>query len=96
MEQTGKSWELVLINDGPREQDWFDARPGEDPLQVADTLGRPMAILRMGARIPENAARPSLQFLYNCPPFRNLPKRRQAMPNQPQLKLKIPLPAKKN
>lgn len=79
----------------PREQDWFDTRPGEDPLQVADTLGRPMAILRMGGRIPKDLTRPSMQFLYNCPPFRNLPKRRRAMPNQPQLKLKIPPPAKK-
>ena len=34
------------------EQPWMEARPGDDPLVVADTLGRPVAILRIGGRIP--------------------------------------------
>jgi len=34
----------------PGKQEWFDARPGEDPLQVADVLGRPVAIVRIGGR----------------------------------------------
>ncbi|GAG51372.1 unnamed protein product, partial [marine sediment metagenome] len=33
-------------------QNWFEAAPGQDPLAVADGLGRPVAILRMGARLP--------------------------------------------
>ena len=42
----------------PRAQDaklqrYFEVAPNEDPLFVADTLGRPMAILRMGSRIPD-------------------------------------------
>ncbi|WP_146442756.1 hypothetical protein [Botrimarina colliarenosi] len=31
-------------------QQWFEARPGDDPLVLADQLGRPVAILRIGAR----------------------------------------------
>ena len=34
-------------------QSWFEVGPGRDPLAVADELGRPVAILRMGARVPE-------------------------------------------
>jgi len=49
------------------EQPWIEARPGEDPLVVADHLGRPMAILRMGGRVPDNN-RPSDVFLYGSPP----------------------------
>src|SRR5690606_35288930 len=34
------------------EQPWIEARPGDDPLVMADALGRPMAILRLGGRTP--------------------------------------------
>jgi hypothetical protein len=34
------------------EQPWVESRPGEDPLVMADHLGRPMAILRFGGRTP--------------------------------------------
>lgn len=37
----------------PREQRYFDVGPGEDPLYVADQLGRPMAIVRLGSRVPD-------------------------------------------
>jgi hypothetical protein len=37
----------------PELQDYFDTPAADDPLQVADRLGRPMAILRMGSRIPD-------------------------------------------
>ncbi len=37
----------------PELQDYFEAPPQDDPLQVADRLGRPMAILRMGSRVPD-------------------------------------------
>ena len=33
-------------------QPYFDVPGGQDPLQVADGLGRPLAILRMGSRVP--------------------------------------------
>lgn len=35
-------------------QNGFDAAPGENPLEVADRMGRPMAILRMGGWLPIN------------------------------------------
>lgn len=35
------------------EQRSIDAGPGNDPLIAADKLGRPMAIVRIGARIPD-------------------------------------------
>jgi hypothetical protein len=34
------------------EQPWAEAPQGADPLVVADQLGRPVAILRIGARVP--------------------------------------------
>lgn len=34
------------------EQPWVEARPGDDPLVMADHLGRPMAIFRIGGRTP--------------------------------------------
>lgn len=44
-------------------QPWFEARPGEDPLDIADHLGRPVAILRIGGRVPETN-QPNSAFLY--------------------------------
>ncbi len=49
-------------------QGWFDVGPGKDPLAVADVLGRPMAIVRLGGRVPEQQEDPDLGFLYGCPP----------------------------
>lgn len=45
---------LALPMNEPDQQRWVEVRPGEDPLATADTLGRPMAILRMGSRVPES------------------------------------------
>lgn len=50
-----------------QEQPWVEARPGEDPLQIADHLGRPMAILRLGGRLPDDT-QPDAAFLYGAPP----------------------------
>jgi hypothetical protein len=48
-------------------QRWFETRAGENPLEVADRLGRPIAILRMGGRVPD-ASGPDQKFLYGSPP----------------------------
>ena len=69
-------------------QEWFDVPEGKDPLQVADTLGRPVAILRIGAREPQNQLEPGMQFLYGCPPLR-----RPRMPAAPRQTLPTPPPA---
>lgn len=49
------------------EQPWIEARPGEDPLVMADHLGRPMAILRLGGRVPGNN-QSNAAFMYGAPP----------------------------
>jgi hypothetical protein len=49
------------------EQSYFEVRPTDDPLEVADRLGRPVAILRLGGRLPD-ATGPDARFLYGSPP----------------------------
>lgn len=39
----------------PRLQRYFEIHPNDDPLEVADRLGRPMAILRLGSRVPDSS-----------------------------------------
>jgi hypothetical protein len=34
---------------------------------VADQLGRPMAILRIGGRVPTNSEQPGAEFMYHSP-----------------------------
>ena len=46
---------------------WFDAPAGHNPLEVADQLGRPVAILRLGSRVPETTE-PNAKFVYDSPP----------------------------
>lgn len=54
-------------------QQWFEARQGDDPLVVADTLGRPIAILRIGSRAPSGwsegpgCIEPPVEFYDNVP-----------------------------
>lgn len=50
------------------EQRYFDVGVADDPLKTADELGRPMAILRMGSRVPDynQVAR---RFSFGMPPF---------------------------
>jgi uncharacterized repeat protein (TIGR01451 family) len=49
----------------PKSQNWFDTAPGQDPLAIADGLGRPVAILRLGARVPNQDP----GFFFGSPPF---------------------------
>lgn len=49
------------------QQPWFDVLPDEDPLEVADELGRPLAIVRLGSRTPA-AEGPDAQFFFGSPP----------------------------
>lgn len=51
------------------QQEWFDAGPGVNPVQEADRWGRPLAIVRMGGRVPDDRRGPDMQFLGGCPPF---------------------------
>jgi len=44
----------ALPVDEPDEQQWVEAPRGADPLAVADEMGRPVAILRIGGRHPSS------------------------------------------
>jgi hypothetical protein len=51
-------------------QSWFEVEPGRDPIQVADAMGRPMAIIRLGARTPSrNGGMIDPSFSFGEPPF---------------------------
>ncbi len=52
----------------PDEQRYFEVRPSDDPLEVADRLGRPVAIIRLGGRLPD-ATGPDEKFLFGSPPL---------------------------
>jgi uncharacterized repeat protein (TIGR01451 family) len=57
----------LAVQGGPRDQRVRTIKSG-DPLKVADRLGRPMAILRMGSRVPEIDAGTG-NFIYGNPPI---------------------------
>jgi hypothetical protein len=76
----------------PGEQLWHDAGAHANPLEVADQLGRPVAIIRIGSRVPDESQGPDYQFMYGYPKwlyfgttappalFRTAPKPTQPMP----------------
>ncbi len=47
---------LPIAQPAKGEQSWVEAPPGADPLVEADKRGRPIAILRIGSRVPSAAA----------------------------------------
>jgi hypothetical protein len=59
--------------DTPGFQRYFDVASGEDPLKVADRLGRPLAILRMGSRTPDVTGATG-QLAIVSPPLQKLTK----------------------
>ena len=66
------------VRENDQTQRVFDVARRQDPLQAADQLGRPMAIVRIGSRVPE--PNESELFYYGTPPFQPLtpPKERAA------------------
>jgi hypothetical protein len=70
------------VDDDPHEQGWFDAGAGADPLEVADLLGRPVAILRIGGRLPDDTQGISPSFLHGSPPWQLIGKP-VCLPEQP-------------
>jgi hypothetical protein len=56
--------QALPVNEPKDEQQWVEAPRGADPLVVADEMGRPMAILRIGARYPT----PTSTTFDACPP----------------------------
>ncbi len=49
-------------------QGYFDVAPNADPVLIAKTLGRPIAILRIGGRAPADDDF-DMDFLNRCPPL---------------------------
>lgn len=77
-----------------KEQSWFEVPSGRDPLAVAGALGRPMAIVRLGGRVPDLSRGLDPQFLFGCPPlvkFTVEPPQTKAMPSPAQVKV-MPAP----
>ena len=71
------------VREDPQAQNWFEAGPKQDPLAIADVLGRPVAILRLGGRLPNTGEGPDDAFLFGCPPFTQLPARTTSLPDKP-------------
>lgn len=61
---------LPLKQEPGETQRYFEVPPAHDALRVADELGRPMAILRMGSRVPDpQRETTNLGFHYGHPPI---------------------------
>ena len=52
------------------DQSSFDVAEDENPLDIADRIGRPVAILRLGSRLPSING-PKKSFLYGSPPIKS-------------------------
>ena len=66
--------------DNPQAQNWFEAAPGQDPLAVADGLGRPVAILRLGATAARSRRDDRSELLLRLAAVRGMPSERSASP----------------
>ncbi len=64
---------LPIASNTQEGQGYFDVSPKADPFLVAKTLGRPIAIIRIGGRAPEIDGEYDMTFLNNCPPFLHYP-----------------------
>lgn len=69
------------VKSTPNAQMTIDVGPNENALRTADVIGRPVAILRIGSRVPTDPQGDLAEFLYGCPPWVPLP----AVPNREAL-----------
>jgi hypothetical protein len=60
--------DALPVREVPGLQRYYEVDPKQDPLEVADRLGRPVAILRMGSRVPV-AGEDDTTFHYHHPPL---------------------------
>lgn len=65
------------------EQLWFDVRSDQDPLAVADSLGRPLIIVRLGGRLPLPDEETDPRFLFGSPPVVIFPPKVKVLPGPP-------------
>jgi hypothetical protein len=73
--------QAVPAREVAKSQNWFEAAPGQDPLALADGLGRPVAILRLGGRLPDQGSDPF--FFFGSPPFLAVPPQQVAVSKEP-------------
>jgi hypothetical protein len=64
--------EALPVRERPDEQQWVEAPHGADPLAVADEMGRPIVILRIGGRVPSSSG---TAFDACPPPFQHFTER---------------------
>ena len=57
------------VAEGRQDQHWFDAGPGVNAVEEADRWGRPLAIVRMGGRVPDEQRGPDVSFVGGSAPF---------------------------
>ena len=69
------------VRTGGQPQHWFEVAPGQDPLAVADSLGRPVAILRLGGRLPD--ANSASEFFFGSPTLVDYPPEPNATAEKP-------------
>jgi hypothetical protein len=69
------------VRDVPGKQRFLDIGTGDDAMEAADRLGRPVAILRMGSRVPV-AGESDPHFLYQNPPVQLFEKPAAVLPRQ--------------
>jgi hypothetical protein len=81
---------LPLVAD-PGFQRYYELRPDADPLRVADEIGRPIAILRIGSRVPSDAG-PDMAFLYGSPPLVHYDPARETPPRVDAIDGNGPIP----
>jgi hypothetical protein len=74
----------------PNAQHTLQVSAHDDPLVVADRIGRPMAILRIGGRTPDDPTDPGPAFLYNSPPLLRIRPRANQLPTNPTTSLPSP------
>lgn len=60
---------VLPVAEGWQDQHWFDAGPGVSAVEEADRWGRPLAIVRMGGRVPDEQRGPDAQFIGGGAPF---------------------------
>lgn len=79
------------LRDQPGRQRYFEIPPGDDAMETADRLGRPVAILRMGSRVPL-ADEDQSHFLYHQPPVQLIEELPPAVPRHQGLEERLPAP----
>lgn len=57
------------VAEGRLDQHWFDAGPGINAVEEADRWGRPLAIVRIGGRVPDDQQGPDVRFIGGNAPF---------------------------